>query len=362
MSDPAKWGVRLEAAVCEHCDWSYLLPPNSPPQRCPHCFNATLTAVEQPFEQLPIYPPEMVIKPQLSRGKIAAQIEQFAKGIPFTPKDLSPDTLSGRIRHTYIPLWLVDSNVHADWRAEMGYDYQVVSHQEIYDQNKGGWHTKEVKETRIRWEPRIGRLNRTYNNHLAPALEDEAEMGQRLGEYQLKSAEPYQPALIAQAFIRLPNRAPEDAWPDAEPAFLQAGTADCQKAAEADHIRDYRWSAEFHNRNWTQLLRSVYATYYLDDDGQPHPVYLNGQTGFISGSRRASMKLARRWTLIILAIALILFGVGGILAAVGYLFEVPGGTTIGSIGLFFSLIIAALALLPIFVAWNFNRKHRSKSQ
>lgn len=357
MSDPAEWGTRLEAAVCEKCDWSYLLPPNSPPQRCPHCFNATLTAVEQPFEQLPyVHSPEMVIRPQVSPEQITVQIQQFAKGIPFAPKDLTPANLSGRLRQAFIPLWLVDAEVRASWQAEVGFDYQVVSHREKYSQNSSGWRTEQVKETRIRWEPRVGRLNRTYHNHHAPALEDEAVMDKRLGHYNLSAAEPYRPELIAQSFIRLPNRPPQDAWPDAEPAFLKAGTAECQKAAEADHIRDYRWSAEYHNLNWTQLLRSLYATYYLDDDGRPQPVYINGQSGYASGFRRASMKRARRWTLTIMVIALFLFLAGAALAAAGYFWE--PALTISGLTFFFSLLVAFLALLPLFIAWNFNRTPR----
>jgi hypothetical protein len=354
MSDTAEWGTQLEAAVCENCDWSYLLPPNSPPQRCPHCFNATLTAVEEAYAQLPYnHPPEMVIKAQVSAEKVASQIAQFAKGIPFHSKDLTPASLNGRLRHAYLPLWLVDANVQAAWQAEVGYDYQVVSHREKYGGSSSGWQTEEVKETRIRWEPRVGRLNRTYHNHHAPALEDEAEMQKRLGAYQLAAAEPYQPSLLAQTFIRLPNRPPADAWAAAEPAFLQAGTAECQKAAAADHIRDYRWSAEFHDFNWTQLLRSFYATYYLDDDGRPQPVYINGQTGHISGSRRASMKLARRWMLIMVAVAAVIFLISGGTAAAGLYWE--PALALGVVGILLSLLIAFLSLIPIFIAWNFNR-------
>jgi hypothetical protein len=178
-------------------------------------------------------------------------------------------------------------------------------------------------------------------------------MQKRLGAYQLAAAEPYQPSLLAQTFIRLPNRPPADAWAAAEPAFLQAGTAECQKAAAADHIRDYRWSAEFHDHNWTQLLRSFYATYYLDDDGRPQPVYINGQTGHISGSRRASMKLARRWMLIMVAVAAVIFLISGGTAAAGLYWE--PALALGVVGILLSLLIAFLSLIPIFIAWNFNR-------
>jgi hypothetical protein len=138
MPDLANWGVRLDAAVCEKCDWSYLLPAGSPPQRCPHCYQTTLTPIEESFEQLAYtQPPELVIKAAVTQDTAAAQIQKFAKGIPFSPKDLTPENLASRLRNTYIPLWLVDGQVQATWQAEMGFDYQVVSHREKYD--AGSW-------------------------------------------------------------------------------------------------------------------------------------------------------------------------------------------------------------------------------
>ena len=357
MPDPTEWGTRLEAAVCENCDWSYLLPPNSPPQRCPHCFAATLTTVENAFSELPyIHPPEQVIPPQVPSEKVSEQVINFAKRIPFHPKDLTPENLNGRLRKAYLPLWLVDGTVDATWQTEVGFDYQVVSHREQYEQNKNRWTTQEVKEIRIRWEPRIGRLRRTYHNQTAPALEDEPDMQNRLGNYLLNSAEPYQPALISQSFIRLPNRPPADAWPDAVPAFFKTASSETHQATEADHMRDFRWHPEFHNLNWTQLLRSFYATYYLDDDGRPQPVYINGQTGHISGSRRASMKRARRLTLTILAVATTFFLAAAALALSSFIWE--PGLSLGTLTLLLSLTIAFLSLIPLFIAWNFNRKPR----
>jgi hypothetical protein len=304
-------------------------------------------------------PPELIIKPQISGEKVASQIVSFAKGIPFHPKDLTADNLSRRLRQTYLPLWLVDGAVQASWQAEVGFDYQVVSHREKFSQNSGGWNTEEVKETRIRWEPRLGRLSRTYHNQQAPALEEEAEMQQRLGGYEVETAVPYHPSHIAQTFIRLPNRPPQDAWPDAVPAFLKAAVAECQQASQADHIRDYRWTAEYHNLNWTQLLRPAYASYYLDDDGQPHPILINSQSGHISGSRRASMKRAQRWTLAILAVALCLFLIGVGLALASFFYE--AALALGIISLIIALGTAFVALTPLFVAWNFNRKQRKNN-
>jgi hypothetical protein len=358
MSDLAAWGATLDAAVCEQCDWRFLLPAGSPPQRCPNCFQTSLTPLASEVNQLPYTNvPELVIPPTVDPETIDQNIRVFARGIPFAPTDLTPQHLSQRLRRLFLPMWLVDSQVTATWQAEAGFDYQVVSHQERYSQNQGQWQTNEVTETRIRWEPRLGRLARTYHNRQAPALEEEAELARRLGAYEVTNSQPYSARLLSQTFVRLPDRSTEDAWSDAEPAFQAAAREECRVAAAADHLRDFRWSPAFQNLHWTQLLRPAYTTYYLDDDRQPQPVLINGQTGRTSGRRRSSMKRAQRTSLYLLGAAGFIFILSLILALIAYFFE-PSLLIGVFIGVALFLLTGMAAVVPVFIAWNFNRQQR----
>jgi hypothetical protein len=128
---------------------------------------------------------------------------------------------------------------------------------------------------------------------------------------------------------------------------------ECCKAAGADHLRDFRWSPEFYSQEWTLLLQPVYSTYYLDDEGQPRPVYINGQSGAISGVRRASPKRAQRRSLTILIAAAVIFMVSLLLVLGGAL--VPPLLAVGGVGLFAGVVVAFAAAVPAMVAWQFNR-------
>jgi hypothetical protein len=66
------------------------------------------------------------------------------------------------------------------------------------------------------------------------------------------------------------------------------------------------------------------------------------------------MKLARRWTLIMLALAAVIFLIGGGTAAAGLYWE--PALALGVVGISLSLLIAFFSLIPLFIAWNFNRK------
>jgi hypothetical protein len=228
---------------------------------------------------------------------------------------------------------------------------QVISHRERYD--NGRWQTREVREGRIRWEPRVGRLRRTYHNIPAPAMEEHAGLRRRLGDYDLNVAAPYQPEQVADAPIRLPDRQPADAWPDAEPAVFSTAMEECRRAAKADHIRDYHWSPNYASHNWTLLLLPLWATFYRDDEGRLEPVLMHGQTGRLSGRRRASFKRARRYTVAMAALAAALLFLG-LLAALAGSYQpewVPAAAGILLAGVFTGL----LAPLPLLIAWNQNR-------
>ena len=188
---------------------------------------------------------------------------------------------------------------------ETGFYYEVVSHQDKFEQ--GNWNSHEVKERRIRWEPRLGRLDRKYQNVTAPALEDQQIIRTQLGEYDLSRSTAYKTEAIQSAYVRLPDRSVDDAWVEACASVKAFAAEDCRRAAGADQIRQLNWRAEFPNRNWTLLLLPVLSAWYLDDDRQPQPVWINAQTGKFSGKRRASSKRATRTSLILLSVAALIF-------------------------------------------------------
>ncbi|MFM8322602.1 MAG: hypothetical protein ACKOC5_16950 [Chloroflexota bacterium] len=351
-----RWQTPLNLARCPACGWSYLAAAQSTPQTCPRCFKPGLQ-IEPPAEdgaQQTAYaaPPELAAPFDLSQAGLEAAVQRFAAGIPYPPKDLNPHNLSRRLQRVYLPQWLVDVSVTAKWKAEAGFNYNVVSHQDRY-QDGGGWASREVQEQRIRWEPRLGRLERSYANLPAPALEEQARLSAALGAYDYTKAVPYRPDLLREALVRLPERPPADARADIQPRLQEAAAAECRQAAGADHWRLFSWQYRTNTENWTLLLLPLFTSAYLDDDGQYQVVWINGQSGQITGRRRASLQRAGAASLNLLLIAGVIL-VLGLLAGGAALFFPP------ILALAVALIAVALvaglgAIVPVFRAWSFNR-------
>jgi hypothetical protein len=101
------------------------------------------------------------------------------------------------------------------------------------------------------------------------------------------------------------------------------------------------------------LLSPVYTTFYLDDEGNPQKIWINGQTGLISGKRRASMRKARKAALTILVVAVIIFLLS--LLAIGASLLLPALLTIGVLALVTALVVGLGSVIPIATVCWFNQ-------
>lgn len=352
MSWLENWGEGLALSYCQLCDGNFIVPLNLEIDQCPYCGQAVLTYADETADT-PVYAyaPEQLLPFSAPAERVQQNMVQFVKKSWFAPADLTPQKLKVRLQPLYLPFWLVDATATAQWQAEVGFNYDIVSHHEKYGGDS--WQSEKIKETKVRWEPRVGSLQRRYDNRPAPALEEHGQWRQVLGGFLTESAQPYQAEAISGVLVRLPNRAPDDAWSDAEASLKTAAMAECQQAAGADHIRQFRWSAAYAGQNWTQLLAPVYTTYYRDDEGKVCLVYLHGQTGELAGQRRASLKKARRYSIVIGAGAAFLFTLSLILAVIGF-FESSLLPWAG-LGFMAAVGLGITAVLPLLFAFSINK-------
>lgn len=342
------WGLPLETVVCHACSRAFLKPAGSAADNCPQCSQGRLQPFSGPVRP---EPPEKIIPFAISPANLAARFTRFCEGVWLSAPDFSPQHLAQRALPIYFPLWLVDAAAQGSWQAEAGFDYQVQSTKEIF--SNGEWHTQPIQETRIRWEPRLGKISRSYQNVAVNALTDQQQLSTALGHYDFERAIDFDPAHASSAWLRCPDVLPEQAWPQAEMRLQQVLQTDCQTACSAQHVRNFSVTADYSNQNWTQLLAPAYITYYTSDDNQKILVALNAQSGQLYGPRLASQK--RGWKS-----AGILGGIGLGIVLLAILFFLvaavfPPISIIASILLITGLLLVAGAVVPAAYPWLWNR-------
>jgi hypothetical protein len=347
-ADAAVWGAPLHPAGCPVCHQLFLVEASRIGQACPNCAREKLQS--QPALLRP-EAPELLAPFRYTQASLRPGLEKFVKEVWLRPEDFETDKLLQRAVPLYWPMWLVDSEVIGHWQAEAGFDYQVKSSQESY--GNGGWTTREVVEPRIRWESRAGQIQRHYDNVAVQALSEQQCLFKLVGSYQLDQAMAYQPEQVKSTVLRVPDLPPESAWPLAQVQLDEAASAECQQAAGAQHIRNFSLRADYESLHWTQLLLPLYVTWYTDDQGQPHPVYLNGQSGVIGGTRLASQKKGWQWAGALLAAAVVAFILALLFAGIGLVF--PPSTILGILLGILAIVVACAALVPAAWPWQWNR-------
>ena len=154
--------------------------------------------------------------------------------------------------------------------------------------------------------------------------------------------------------VLVSNNGKDDAWPDTLPRFQEQASDETKKACQADQIREFRWSPAFAEQNWSLFLLPVWSSFYLDDDNKPQSILVNGQSGQMSGARRASMKHAKKVSMYILIAAIIIFA---LTVGLGLLsLWVEEIMTLAIFGLVISVLVGLAAIYPIATVWSINRQ------
>ena len=346
------WGMERQPAGCSHCKRAHLVEATRLGQLCPSCMTGRLEA--QPA-MLRAEPPELLVPFQVSREDISNNLKSFTGAVWIRPDDFQVDRLLSRLAPVFWPEWLVDGDIVGTWSAEMGYDYQVKSSEETY--SSGNWQTREIVETRIRWEPRAGQIARRFNNIQVSAMEDHQHLLRITGDFQSGKPLAYNPARVGQASLRVPDLSPESAWPLAQSSFEKAAAASCGQAAAAQHVRNFNLQTEYESLNWSQLLLPVYITYYTDDQGQAHPVYINGQSGSVGGTRLASQRKGWMWAGVLLGVGVVLFLSGLVAFAAAPLFPPLG--LLGAVLVILGLALGLCSIIPAAWPWKWNREQQA---
>ncbi|MFZ6031416.1 MAG: hypothetical protein ACOYYS_27205 [Chloroflexota bacterium] len=343
------WGLDIQPAGCPACKAAYLVQAHRVGLFCPNCGRDRLSP--QPARMRP-EPPELFIPFRHSPTDLLPRLHDFVRPVWLRSDDLNAEALARRAVPVYLPAWLVDADLAGTWQAEMGFDYQVKSSQDSFAGNQ--WRSRDVLETRIRWEPRLGELVRHYDNIAVPAIENHSNQAALPGDHQPSTAIPYDPAQIGDAIVRIPDNTPEDVWNLAVEELDKATMDECRQAAGAQHVRQFAICAQHNHPNWTQLLHPIYVTGYTGDDGTMQMLYVNGRTGEVCGKRLASQRKGWLWARISLAIAALAFIVCLACTAIGAL--LPPFLLLSFLALVATLGAFTFAICTAVWPWEWNRR------
>ncbi len=352
LAAEVSWMTGSVVANCPQCKRLFLLPIQPENQRCPLCHRTELTSQAGYVRK---EAPEAIIPNRLKSADLEKILANFLAKIPYCEADLTVQNLMNRAQTVYWPLWLVDADLKGEWTATLGFDYQVKTAKESFGHK--GWQSMERLRTQTKFEPRLGLLERHYDNVTVAALRNQQKRFEQIGTYELKESVAYQSDMLANNSLQLPEIEPQELLDVAKSRLNRLAEKDIVRAAGAQHHQNVQFDGDYLNLNWTQMLMPLVSTSYQDEMGNVETLVINGQSGKVYGRRLASMEKAKKWTLGLMSIPLFFLLAGIVLILSG----VWGLSNLSFAGLILLLLIS-LALIPVIRTKKWNRKERAMEE
>ena len=352
------WESELHMVGCNHCGLTFMQTEQSLEQPCLHCGSTLLEEMMPDSDQPPHWAPaELALPLRLTRQRAQTELAKWRNNFRFPSADLTDQHLNQRLRLMYAPAWLMDTTLETKWAADVGFDYDVISHKEKLQGSQ--WSTQQVKRTKKDWEGRAGTLTLRYDNLPADAIERESSFWPLVrlvgsadrfvsdaAKQTAKAGNEAQHAGEQPSFV-LPSRIPADAVTDMLPLLMERAKVDVQAACRADHVRNFNWAPTIQQQNWTQMLIPVWSTWYLDEDNRRRMVFVHGTTGNGWGERIPSMRRAWRVGMFFFAAALALIIIGAVLG-----FASGNWASFGGLGFLAVFLIGLPFLMVLWVSFQ----------
>lgn len=285
---------------------------------CPNCgahveFDADTHAAECPFCATPVVTdtgthrqikPKGVLPFALDENTARDAMTRWLGKLWFAPNGLQDYARKGRkMQGIYVPYWTFDADTKSSYRGERGTVYYV--NRTVTRDGK----RVTVREAKIRWSPKSGRVARFFDDVLvlaSHALPKRYTDG--LEPWDLSALEPYQPAFLAGFRAEGYTVELEEGYAEARHHMDRVIERDVKFDIGGDRQRIHDINTAISDVTFKHILLPVWLAAYKYR-GKTYRFVVNGRTGRVQGERP--------WSAWKIAIAVVL---GAIVAAgVGYL-------------------------------------------
>ncbi len=332
------WGVQRQVLHCDACGAEFSIAPDTISTTCAFCASNQVNIITIPEETLrPRYLIPFKIPPEktLSLAK-----DWLGKGWCHPP-ELAGETILHRFYGIYLPFWVFNAHVKADWRAQVGYQ-QTYRH---YNASQKRWETR----TRTVWKWEDGQARLDVNDFLVSGSAPKRlshRILNKLYPFNMKDLVTYAPDFLAGWQAKAYETTLPEAWETGKKAIREEAKNACYRQIPTSQVRNFSMNAVFSDETWRYILLPVYLAAYRYDH-KVYQVMINGQTGAIAGSKPVA------WWKVWLAIAISL-APGALLTLIGLPLTLVGGA--GIVLITIGIILFTIGIIIGFIIYQYAQK------
>lgn len=269
------WGAERKSVRCTKCGATTTFDPGVSASRCAFC--ATPAVVEAPTASNHVRPAGLLAF-AVDRNVATQRFRSWVSGLWFRPNDLKTKSSVTAMQGVYVPFWTFDALTHNRWTAEAGYHYTVQV--EAIENGKRVMRS----ETRTRWEPAAGFLEKPFDDVPVPASKGlPPGLARGIEPYPTGGLVPYDPqylsGFLAEEYaVDLP-----DALGTAKERMTQEIYSACSGEVPGDTQRNLQVSTAWSGLTCKNALLPVWISAY-EYAGKPFRFLVNGVTGKVDGN------------------------------------------------------------------------------
>jgi len=287
---------------------------------CPNCgaqieFDGATHATECPFCATPVVVDTGTTRSIKPKGLLPFSIEErsaraamttWLGRLWFAPNGLKDYARKGRrMTGIYVPYWTFDADTKSAYRGERGTVYYVTK--TVMRDGK----STQVREQRIRWSPRSGRVARFFDDVLVLASKSlPKRYTDGLQPWDLAALEPYRPEYLAGYRAEGYTVALDEGYAQARAHMDAVILRDVKFDIGGDRQRVHQIQTTISAVSFKHILLPVWMAAYKYR-GKTYRFVVNGRTGKVQGERPwSAWKIA-----VAIMIGLIVAGVAGYFVA-----------------------------------------------
>ena len=334
------WGTQRQVLHCDSCGGELSLSTGALTTSCPFCASNQVNVITSLEETLR---PRFLIPFKVSPEDTAPLAMAWLGKGWYHPNALHANVIVQRFTGVYLPFWNFNANVHASWRAQVGYQQT----ERRYNPRTKSWET----HTRTKWVWENGRVPLNIDNLLVPGSSPNHlnhPILTQLYPFQMGELTAYTPDYLAGWQAQAYETTLTEAWDIGKKTIREQAKQACYQKMRSSQVRNFSMTADFSDEAWRYILLPVYLAAYKYE-GKIYQVMINGQTRKVAGGKPVA------WWKIWLAIAAILTP-GGFLTLVGLPLTLLGG--IGVFAIVLGIILFVVGVVISFSLYN----HALKSE
>lgn len=227
--------------------------------------------------------PEAVVPFAVDKKAAREAFRQWVTSRWFAPSALRKVGSTEGMDGTYLPHWTYDTDTTTDYSGQRGEHYWTTeTYTELVD-GKPQTRTRQVQRTA--WYPASGTVARFFDDVLVPGTTHlpQARLD-KLGPWELRSAQPYQPAYLSGYKTLRYDIEPDAGLESAKDRMRGVIEDDCRRDIGGDEQQVRRMDTRYAEIMFKLVLLPVWIAAYLYA-GKTWQVVINANTGEVIGDR-----------------------------------------------------------------------------